>query len=200
MGDGEVDGQRRRTAGEHSQRHVRSATVNDSRHSRAGDDVGEHLLCVLLGQGAHARKTAAGRDGPGQHSGKARLVDLQDELGVRCTTAYVVQVRAHGLGVGRADVADGAGIGEGGAVLGLQGCEQRPRTSQLHLQRAVMGCGDGDERIEVAFEHLPSPADVDARPRHQPPSGGLQVDVQVDKDTGGAPDHVGARTARGQLR
>src|SRR4029450_8373847 len=81
----------------------------------------------------------------------------------------------------------------------LEPGRERPRTGDLHLERAAVARGSVVERVEVAREELPRPALIDARSRDQPPTGRGEGEGEGDEEARPAADQVRARPACGQL-
>ncbi|SCE12292.1 hypothetical protein GA0115246_111053 [Streptomyces sp. SolWspMP-sol7th] len=109
-------------------------------------------------------------------------------------------MRAQALGERGGEVADGAGVGEGGlAAAQLQRGGERPRAHGLHLDEAVVALGELLQRVEVLAEPGSRAACVAARTVADAPAARFEVGPDLGEEADGAADHVRAGASRGQL-
>lgn len=144
--------------------------------------------------------TGTRRQPPREHRGEPGLVDLDDEPCAGDEGAYPGHVSGDALGERGREVTAGAGVREetvGPGPLDRRG--RRPRTADLHLERPVPPVERLGHLVEVLPEEGRRSGEVAPGPVGQTPARGLELDVEVDEETRGAPDHVGPGAARGQL-
>jgi hypothetical protein len=82
-------------------------------------------------------------------------------------------------------------VGEHAVTAGsFEGCGQRPRPRDLHLEPAGVSLRELFEHVELLLQYGPGPAMVDARCVGEPPTGGLQVEAEPADDRGRPSHHL----------
>ncbi len=139
---------------------------------------------------------------PSSTAGSDGLVELQDEVSTWGKAAQAGEQGPHPLGQRFGEIATGPGVDESPlAPVQPDRCGQRPRTGDRDLERAgIPGEGRGNLAEDSAPERRRAPR-VGSRPIDEPPPGRLQVDREVDEQSGRAADEVPAVwSATGQPR
>lgn len=163
-----------------------------------GERTAEQVDCPLFVDGAVPAPAAGGRDRPGQNGGQSRLVELDDQLGGRHPAPQIGEVVRQPGGERVREIAPRAVVREDLVTARLlERRRQRPRSRQLHLERAFDGPGEFLQDVQVLLQQRPGPALVETRARtRQPPPGRLQVETELGQYAGSPAQHVPVRTGR----
>ena len=187
------------------QRHVRRAAVHHDPgclgRGRGGDDIAQRRRRSSHVDRAQRAEAALGRHPSGQHRRQRRLVELQQNAGVRQPAPYVGDVLGHAFGERGGQVPYRTWIAQHPAAdRQVDGCREGPRAGHLQLHQAVeVGCVLG-QRVEVAVPEVASTPQIPARVRGHPPLRRVQIHRDLDQQPGGTADHVSARAPCGKLR